>query len=1110
MPKKTIVLGLGGTGDWVLTFLKSRLHATYGEENVKDDVQFLLVDTIHGSTREDAFSSENKKYQVRGGSMHHEEEVAHLGSVRVESHEYLPLTGGIHQLAESIRQGSEGHTRHLSWFQADYYLRNLSPAAMNITDGAGQWRQFGRIAMVLSAEKREIIKRIENMIRNANLPHGDTLMFYVVCSLAGGTGAGALLDAAALIRETARSMEKETWIVAFLVLPSAFRNVLGDTTLEATKSRSYAAYRELVRFQTVAGGVTRFPIRYSPNLEVQLSSKLFDTVFLLDGDTTWKNMTDVPPWSGISPSIADGLEVFTDRSQGGAILQDLINASARMSQQVQLDGTLPAQFHSMGSYRIVLPARQYAAVFCSRFVIEFLDRMLPTVEEAGLAKLASMHLADEEYESLAQEYVRKIPKLFTRLVDLLPGRKEREKKLRTFAALNLDEHRTLLRPTTMPEGSDLQILINDPLKHVATGKDARDMAADAALRINRECDKRLKGYWEKVDNVLRAVVEQLGKEIATEVVSHTRTILNRQDPELREHPVGSAVSFLTQVTRICDELLVFVLGECEKLIDSRQAGQNSPGHWETLVSGALTQMEAMAGQDSWLNRGKAWKAQACYIDTLSAYVERQKLARVFTAYRDVIGALKQIAGGLSKQILDWSSKANRSDEFSARVEAEADIAHIEAALRRSGQSFTSSFGLQPYVRNEDVDITMGGYSDNLYIKHVQPLIDEWTESPEWELEPTSDGHGIELVLDLAKASGGIKLRAVSGKELYQQVFDAAREVIYSKITSLSIFDYFLDSGFTAEQVADFLMEHSGPLIGDLIEIEQARAHRQIHLLAKKPANPNAGAFLSTIRDRLRATGDVVTLQESQADDYENPYTITLLHIVQDIRDGQLVVINTYQNNYYEQLRENDAYIVNHVFRSEQQAAMVEQRYLKDRAQAGSDGWWQMHPRIARLLEQPDRLKLFLQLWALGVITVKADPDDKATSVWMILPPGNDDPDDSHVVWLTTAANQGQTNLSPLLAMEQFCFGETSVRPRRLIKIAYESLEKALSQVRNPLVDEDSEQPCARLIEQYQRFLNEQLDKDMERGFKETHSQKEREALTVVVQHYLQEEIRRLG
>ena len=139
MPKKSLVVGLGGTGDWVLAFLKSRLFSAYGEEATKKDVQFLLVDTIHARTRESAFEGTGKI--TVGYADQHDEQVARLGQVRVENLEYLPLVGSIQGTADSI-QRKEAHTHHLSWFPADFYLSNLPAAAMDITLGAGQWRQF--------------------------------------------------------------------------------------------------------------------------------------------------------------------------------------------------------------------------------------------------------------------------------------------------------------------------------------------------------------------------------------------------------------------------------------------------------------------------------------------------------------------------------------------------------------------------------------------------------------------------------------------------------------------------------------------------------------------------------------------------------------------------------------------------------------------------------------------------------------------------------------------------------------------------------------------------------------------------------------------------------
>jgi len=1118
MPKKTVIVGLGGTGDWVLTFLKSRLYAAYGEEEVKKDVQFLLVDTIHTKTREDAFNREDKKFQVKSALDQHEEEVAHLGGVRVESHEYLPLTGEIHDVARSIQRGQDAHTRHLSWFMADYYLRSLPAAAMNITDGAGQWRQFGRIALALSTERGEFTRWIEKLIRSAQLPQGDTLMFYLVSSLAGGTGAGTVLDAAALIRDVANKNKIKVWLVGFLVLPSAFRQVLGDTTMQATTTRSFAAFRELVRFQTQAGQGVPLTIEYSLNHRVEVTDKLFDTVFLLDAQTTWRNLADAPPWSGISPSIADGLEVFIDRSAGSDILQDLINASARMADQVRIDQTLPAQFHSMGSHKIVLPARQYAAIFASRFVVDFLNLVFPTVQEAGIPRLLKTELTGSDYRTHAQEFMRKIPNLFTQIVDLLPTRSpDSNRRIKVFADRSLEEYRGLLRPKAMPQGVDLNFLVKNPLEDIQTGREAGDSAEDAAKRIVRECDRWSNDYWQKLDAVLAAVVGQVKDEISAELQHHTLEILNRKIAELPQHTVGSAQAFLHQIILECDDLSVQVLKAAEKEIDAKLGVRNSLGHWETQLSQAQTAMEATRGLDGMLSRGKAYAAQAAYLKTRTSYLERRKLVRVFEVFQGIAEALRSSAAGLAQQIQSWAEIAVLNNQFSACSEAEGDIADIEGALRRSGESFTSSFGLSAYDRGRQVDITMGGYREVLYERFGRPILGEWLPSVGWDFQVGEPGKPerngtVHLVLRITEAkSGGLALSVRSGNDLHQSIFDTVKGRLFPQVTRLSIFDYFLDQGHTVDQVADYLKEHTGPLLGHIVPVAGSVPSHQVHLLAQQPPDSRASNFLNALQTRLKIAFTNALFQEGRNLDFDNPYTLTLLYLVQDVREGQLEVMRNYEESYNQQLTINDAYVVNHVFRSEQEAARIEKTYLSEQGLQGAGGWKRLHPRVCRLLDNPARVKLFVQLWALGLIRPEYTADS-TTKVWMVLPNGSD-PGDAKVVWLTAppkdSAAERESSLSPVLALEQFCFSGRSARPAGAIPIDYNALERILREKRNSLVDRAAQQPAAELIGTFDGFLKGRLVDEARKWCEEIHSPEEADDLVIVAQHYLRSEVRRL-
>ncbi len=1114
MPKKTLIVGLGGTGDWVLTFLKSRLYAAYGEEEAKQDVQFLLVDTIHARTREDAFQRDDKKFQVKSVLDQHEEVVANLGEVRVESHEYLPLTGEIHEVAESIRRGQDRHTRHLSWFMADYYLRALPAAAMNITDGAGQWRQFGRLALALNTEKGEFPKRVEKLIRGAGLPQGDALMVYLVASLAGGTGAGIVLDTAALIRDVADGNGVKVWVIGFLVLPSAFRQVLGDSTMEAAKPRSYAAFRELVRFQTQAGQGVPLTLPYSLNHQVKVTRKLFDTVFLLDAQTDWRNLADAPPWAGISPSIADGLEVLIDRSAGSEILQDLVNASARMADQVRMDQTLPAQFHSLGSHKIVLPARQYAAIFASQVAVEVLEGVFPVRLEDGIPRLLRSEVTESDYQTLAQDFLRTIPNLFTQIVDLLPSRsQDSDRRIKTFAGRTLEEYRGLLRPKTMPPGVDLQLLMRNPLEEVQTGREAGDSAEDAARRIARECERRLQDYWEKLEAVLTAVAAQVEAEVAAEVQHQTRQILNRQLPELPEHPVGSALAFLQQAALECEDLGVKVLTVVERHLDQRHGRL---GDHETAVALAHTAMEATRGADGLLTRGRAYDAQKNYLKAQAALLERRKLARVYAGFKAIVAALKAAATGLGDEIRRWADTAILNPEASARHQAVSDIGDLEAALRRGGETFTTSYGLHPYERGRPADITMGGYREILYQRYSRPLLEEWLPAVEWDLQAAAaDGGTPRLVLRLKGVGGeGLSLAARSGKELHQALFEAAQARIFPQVTGLSIFDYFLEQGLSVEQVADYLKAHTGPLLGRIVAVEGAQPTHQVHLLVQQPDDPKAVEFLNALQNRLKKqTFDRALFQEGRNPDFDNPYTLTLLYLVQDVREGQLVVMNEYEATYNDQLTRNDAYVVNHVFRCDQEAARVEKTFLFERGQQGAGGWKRLHPRICRLLDDPGRVRLFLQLWALGIIHPELDPMDRATRVWMVLPPGNGGPGDPRVVWLTAPPQDGAgerpTNLSPVLALEQFCFAGHSARPGGQIPIDYPALDRILKQKRNSLIDPSAPRPAAELIALYQGFLDQRLAEEAEKWCREVHSPPEGEDLVIIAQHYLRAEIRKL-
>jgi hypothetical protein len=1122
MPKKSLVVGLGGTGDWVLTFLKSRLFAAYGEEATKKDVQFLLADTIHSKAREDAFHGSGK-ITVSSSTDQHDEMVAKLGQVRVENLEYLPLVGSIYDTAVSIH-AREPHVRHLSWFPASYYLSNLPQAAMDITLGAGQWRQFGRMALTLGVERGDFMGKIRQLMREANVAPNDNLMVYIICSLGGGTGAGMFLDAAAIIREVARMGGPQVWVVGFLLLPSAFRKVWNELVQRTAIPRSYAAFRELTRFQTVAGKDVPFPIHYSVNDQVALSTKLYDTVFLLDAVG---ELAEAPPWAGVSPSIADGLEVFIDRTCGYEILKSLINASAHMADNVQMNQTLEAQFHSIGSHKIVLPARQYAHIFTSQFAQEFFERIFPSEKaDGGLPALRKAEIGDQAYARLALESMKDIPNLFTKIVDYLPGRPEHT-RLEGLANANVNKYRSLLVPEKEEPGLSLSMLDEDPLQRdnedepFPTSDLTKDEPEESAKEVERVCKQRLELYWAKLTPALERVKKRLDEEMAAALEAQVTRILNADVSDtkvaaLRDYPVGSAVAFLNQVALQCEALVEHVISKTEERIRKRDF---TPEQWQIRVNQSKTQMEARF--TGLLARRRAAAAQKAYIDEVSRLAESEKMALVFKTFHELTWMLKARASAIRDDIVNWAKLSVLDSVNSAHVAADNDIASIKKALAEAGSSYTSSYGLSKYNGGETVDTTMNGYQDRLYKRIAQPLADAWVEGHGWQFQ----NHVLALTVKTPTQTSTATVAAVaSGEELYRWVFKQAEAPILPQVTSLSIFDYFLeisegaeDSGRMPETVAKFLKENTHVLMDELQGQLGARETREIYLLVKRPTKPEAVDFYLNLVLNIKKfySGTNELFQEGITPDFDNPYTLTLLYVIQDIRPGQIRLLNDYERRYNEAIAANDAHIVNHVFRCEEEAAKLEKVTNAALGKTGVE-WQRIDARTCRLLNEPGRVKLFFQLLALRVIRPAEAPGHGGTLVWMILPPGNEDHTGARVVWLTRPANDNEdvsVSQSLLYAVERFCLLEKSAKPNGEIPILYDELSRALNIKRSALMADGG---YDKLITAYQSFLENDLNRLLETlhysdGAADGSASERPEAgsLRVMASYYLEEEIRQL-
>ena len=121
-----VIIGLGGTGKWVLTYVKKNLLDTYGGEMPKT-VRLLSFDTTSEKISRDGVP---------------QEEDARVGNVQLDKQaEFVYLGGNIQQICREVRdEGRHPHIR--SWLQARTYLQTADSDAFDISRGAGQKRQL--------------------------------------------------------------------------------------------------------------------------------------------------------------------------------------------------------------------------------------------------------------------------------------------------------------------------------------------------------------------------------------------------------------------------------------------------------------------------------------------------------------------------------------------------------------------------------------------------------------------------------------------------------------------------------------------------------------------------------------------------------------------------------------------------------------------------------------------------------------------------------------------------------------------------------------------------------------------------------------------------------
>lgn len=341
MSRPGLIIGLGGTGQWVLTWLKRDLLLS-NNGTMPDNVKLLAIDT---NTQLEA------GVRSVGGR---QEEAVRLGGVTLGRGEFIYVGGDSRPVAERVKAGAL--TNIGQWYQAEKWLDILPPASFILDDGAGRIRQFGRVAIFKdilgqgagSKIWAALTTALDAVSRKTDDKH--RLEIAVVGSFAGGTGSGMFIDIALLARLMAEQRKIHHVLRGFFALPSVF-TALPETEMLA---RTFAAWRELNRFMVVDSDFPMPEIEYvkdQPKFRTRPSRRIFDACYLVDSKRAGSQIASEAK-NGVHPMVAEVLSAILDEYAGTDYSQYVF---ANLSPEYARTPEKPL-YSALGAFTVQVPA----------------------------------------------------------------------------------------------------------------------------------------------------------------------------------------------------------------------------------------------------------------------------------------------------------------------------------------------------------------------------------------------------------------------------------------------------------------------------------------------------------------------------------------------------------------------------------------------------------------------------------------------------------------------------------------------------------------------------------------------------------------------------------
>jgi hypothetical protein len=797
-----LVIGTGGTGKWVVTYVKHALIDRRNRELLREHGLAARShadwDRLPPSVRLLAFDVDAAaKTSVRD---------ARSGGMELSASEFTGF-GAAYEKTLATFQDGEGELHYpeiAHWLSRDdarcYDLRALAGSAL---DGAGQMRQIGRLSLWLELSRSGISLAIDQACRELrqHVTEATKLSIFVVGSVAGGTGSGTFIDFAAIARHHAqRVFEQSHQLIGFVVLPTTFNTVISDSVERSRMAgNSYAALRELLRLNAYPSGMS---MRFSQHLDVRLDKSLLTVSYLVEGSRggAGPDLSSTRPELGIDPAIADVIalhaEHYVDYSQVSAGLM----------------GRADAAYSTIGTVSYIAPIEDVVHEFGKRLARVGLDRLAwglstsdnPRLRDAAQKRAATV--AHEAVGALLNQPSSERPQLMAWIDQVLGS--QRVQQLTTAAHLQYLRNVTTpaespnLPPTDLrgrvkiaPVGKKgdpprvkqaaerLMIDVRGGTDDVFTGKPGRGQSAGAVVAL----------YGARNDEMF-----------ATYLANRSLALLNEGQGDAASAVPGglaSAAEMLKSLGMVLSEFVV-------KLSDAYREQQTvtAGGQRRTRLDLAVEARDAaeadmLRDEGAVRDRLNNHAEQETYLERCKDVLDLQIQDDIHTAMVDAVGRCRGIAADLLREVEGWMQTF--SDDLTTLGD---DIADHVRQRREMAQ-----VPIRKYVTGPEDGVEAALWREQLHIEEgddaaASPTAAELTKPMSWAW--IEGGRpSLRIYGPFGTSGRDVGYWNESGRAAYEELATER----FATLRSLTIWDLLERARRKPKEVAQDLMTRSGPL-----------------------------------------------------------------------------------------------------------------------------------------------------------------------------------------------------------------------------------------------------------------------------------------------------------